>query len=190
MSGGGPRFYHEPPADVIDQYEQRGDGCWYHKPRGLCAPAIEDGLLETIRDIGAGAASFDSVSQEVRLGGLSGINPPEAQNPKLIRAMKDNKIPYDKLPLRVLEEDAWVHAGGAKKYGERNWRQDRILASTYEGAIMRHFIAWACGENLDPESGRSHLSHIRACCAVVLDAQMSDTLIDDRDRSESLDRMS
>jgi len=179
----GPRLYEKPPKDQLHRYElNKEDGCWHLKSakKGLCAPAIEDGLLETIRDIGA-------VSATTLTGAASRQ---EARNPKLTRAMKDNKIPYDKLPLRVLEEDAWVHAGGAEKYGDRNWRQDRILASTYEGAIMRHFIAWACGEDSDPESGRSHLSHVRACCAVVLDAQMSDTLIDDRDRSESLDRMS
>ena len=110
------------------------------------------------------------------------------ENPKLIRAQKEGKIPYDKLPLRVLEGDAFVHAGGAAKYGERNWRIDSILASTYEGAIMRHFISWANGEDLDPESGRSHLYHIRACCAVMLDADMYGKLVDDRGRAVSLDK--
>lgn len=109
-------------------------------------------------------------------------------NPKHIQAMKDNKIPYDKLPWRVLAGDATVHATGAVKYGERNWRIDKILASTYEGAMMRHLISWVNGEDLDPDSGQSHLYHLRACCAVVLDAQMYGTLIDDRDRATSIDK--
>lgn len=109
------------------------------------------------------------------------------QNPKHVRAQKEGKIPYEKLPWGVLEADAQVHAHGAAKYGERNWRIDHILASTYEGAIMRHFVAWAMGEDLDPDSGVPHLNHIRACCAVVLDAQEHGALIDDRQRSESRD---
>ncbi len=108
-------------------------------------------------------------------------------NPKLVQAMKDGKVPYDKIPWEILEADAHVHAHGAAKYGERNWRLDKILASTYEGAIMRHFIAWTTGEDIDPDSGHPHLNHIRACCAVVLDAQRYNSLIDDRDRAVSKD---
>ena len=110
-------------------------------------------------------------------------------NPKLIQAQKEGKVPYDKIPWKVLAADAVVHAHGADKYGERNWRLDKILASTYEGAIMRHFIAWANGEDIDPDSGQPHLNHIRACCAVVLDAQIYDSLIDDRDRCISKDEI-
>lgn len=111
-------------------------------------------------------------------------------NPKLIQAMKENKIPFDKLPFKVLAGDAAVHASGATKYGERNWRIDKILASTYEGAIMRHLMSWVNGEDVDPDSGYSHLYHIRACCAVVLDAEMHGTLIDDRNRAISFDKES
>jgi len=108
-----------------------------------------------------------------------------AENPKAIRAQKDGKPPLDKLIWTVLEGDAYIHAHGAEKYGERNWREQPILASTYEGAILRHFLAWAQGEDIDPDSGRNHLYHIRACCAVVLDSMEHGTLIDDRGRQET-----
>ena len=91
------------------------------------------------------------------------------------------------LVYSVLEDDAWCHKHGADKYGVRNWTKDKILASTYEGAILRHFLAWASGEDIDPDSGRPHLTHMRACGAVVLDAQKHGTLIDDRNRVESKD---
>lgn len=106
-------------------------------------------------------------------------------NPKHIRAQKDGKVPLEFLIYSVLAEDALVHKSGANKYGVRNWRVDKILASTYEGAILRHFIAWASGEDIDPESGVHHLAHVRACCAIVRDAAMRGMLIDDRDRQES-----
>jgi len=112
----------------------------------------------------------------------------QKKNPKLIQAQKEGKVPYEKLPLAVLEADAIVHAHGADKYGERNWRIDEILCSTYEGAILRHFIAWAGGEDTDPDSGQPHLNHIRACCGVMLDAQMHGKLLDDRGRAESKDQ--
>ena len=109
-------------------------------------------------------------------------------NPKHIQAMKEGKVPYDKLLFEVLKGDALCHASGAAKYGERNWRIDAIMTSTYEGAIMRHFIAWASGEDFDPDSKQSHLYHIRACCGIMLDAAMFGTLIDDRDRQVSVDQ--
>lgn len=108
-------------------------------------------------------------------------------NPKLVQALKDGKAPLEYLVYSVLEGDAHVHKGGADKYGVRNWLRDKIKASTYEGAILRHFKAWAEGEDVDPESGYSHLYHIRACCAILLDSGIHDTLIDDRNRCESHD---
>ena len=102
------------------------------------------------------------------------------QNPKQVRAEKDGKIPYEYLVLSVLEDDAHVHKHGGEKYGKRNWTIDEINASTYIGAMFRHYKAWAEGEDLDPDSGRPHLTHLRACCAVVMDADKHGKLIDDR----------
>lgn len=108
-------------------------------------------------------------------------------NPKHIQAQKDGKVPLEYLVTTMFPLDAAVHKHGADKYGVRNWRIDKILASTYEGAMMRHLLAWMGGEDIDPDSGKPHLTHLRACCAVVLDAQMHDTLIDDRGRAETKD---
>ena len=109
-------------------------------------------------------------------------------NPKHIQAQKDGKVPMEYLVTSVLADDARCHKHGADKYGVRNWREDPILASTYEGAMLRHFTAWCAGEDLDPDTGLSHLTHLRACCAVVLDAVLCGTLIDDRDRCVSIDK--
>ena len=109
-------------------------------------------------------------------------------NPKLIRAQKDGKDPLEYLVTTVWPGDARCHESGAKKYGINNWRIDEILASTYKGAMLRHLKAWAEGEDLDPDSGESHLYHIRACCAIVLDSEMHGTLIDDRLLAESKDQ--
>lgn len=108
------------------------------------------------------------------------------ENPKYIQAMKDGKAPLEYLVDFVMTGDAYVHKGGADKYGVRNWTIDAIKASTYIAAIRRHLKAWSEGETLDPDSGWSHLYHIRAGCAIVLDADNVGKLIDDRDRAESI----
>lgn len=103
------------------------------------------------------------------------------QNPKHIQALKEGKAPLEHLlGGKVDAAEARVLAHGAGKYGVRNWRKDPILLKTYVAAIRRHLNAWADGQDLDPDSGESHLAHIRACCAVALDAQHQGTAQDDR----------
>jgi len=110
------------------------------------------------------------------------------QNPKLIRAQKDGKAPLEYLITSAMEGEARVLRGGAIKYGIRNWLIDKILASTYEGAILRHFKEWSEGSNVDADSGEHPLQHVRACCAIIIDAEKHGTLVDDRDRKESIDQ--
>jgi len=86
------------------------------------------------------------------------------------------------LPPHALEQIAWVHKLGATKYGAYNWRVTGVCASTYVSAIMRHLNAWRDGEDLDPESGRSHIAHIAASCNILLDAEHCGTLQDDRNK--------
>jgi hypothetical protein len=108
------------------------------------------------------------------------------ENPKYVQALKDGKPRMEYLVGSVLQGDAKVHAHGADKYGERNWRIDPIKSSTYEAAILRHFMSYFYDrEDADPDSGLSHLYHIRACCAVMIDAEIHGTLIDDRGRAQS-----
>jgi hypothetical protein len=85
---------------------------------------------------------------------------------------------------RILE--AKVMMLGAAKYGRFNWRKDPIEANTYIDAIYRHIQQWEDGIEDDPESKVSHLAHIRACCAILLDAQYTNNLIDNRDKSKGM----
>ena len=119
-------------------------------------------------------------------GARKGIGIPK-KNPKQVQAEKDGKTPYEYLVLSVLEDDAHVHKHGGDKYGKRNWTIDEINASTYVGAMFRHYKAWAEGEDLDPDSGKPHLTHLRACCAVVMDAAKHGKLIDDRLFAEAIE---
>lgn len=100
-------------------------------------------------------------------------------NPKEKQAEKDSKVPLEYLVYSVLKNDALCHKHGADKYGKLNWRITGIKKSTYIAAIMRHLLAYESGEEIDSDSGLPHLTHIRACCAVILDSQLHSEVIDD-----------
>ena len=61
-----------------------------------------------------------------------------------------------------------------------NWRASPVCATTYISAILRHLNQWRDRQDDDPESGRSHLAHIAANCAILMDAAKHGTLEDDR----------
>jgi hypothetical protein len=91
-----------------------------------------------------------------------------ATDPKAQAGSK--KCPMVLLPPVALEDVAWVHKLGADKYGAYNWRYTGISSATYISAIMRHLMAIAKGEWLDPESGRPHAAHIACSCNILMDA--------------------
>jgi hypothetical protein len=90
------------------------------------------------------------------------------------------KCPLGLVPPYAMQETAWVHKLGSTKYGPFNWRDSGVCASTYVHAILRHLNAWRDGEDLDPESGRSHIAHVACCCNILLDAANCGKLVDDR----------
>lgn len=105
----------------------------------------------------------------------------KSTNPKRafgIRKPSPHFIP----PIAIIEESV-VMAMGAEKYGAWNWTQDSVDASTYYSAAMRHLMSWFAGENNDPETGVSHLAHVRACMAILLDALAIGNLVDDRPKA-------
>lgn len=96
------------------------------------------------------------------------------------QAAGSKKTPLGLIPAPAMEEIANVLKLGASKYGEYNWRKTKVATNTYVHAILRHLNAWRDGEDLDPESTRSHIAHIAAGCCILLDAEACGTLIDDR----------
>jgi hypothetical protein len=101
-------------------------------------------------------------------------------NPKTEFGAK--KPSTDCIPATAIVHLGAVMKDGAEKYGKFNWRVDRVSASVYHNALMRHLLAWADGEDIDPEaqSKTPHLAHIMACCAILLDAHECGMLNDDR----------
>ena len=98
------------------------------------------------------------------------------------------KAPLGLIPPYAMEQTAWVHHLGSRKYGEFNWRDTGVCASTYVNAIMRHLNAWRDGEDLDPESKISHLAHIACSCNIMMDADYCGKLQDDRNKVLQVDK--
>lgn len=84
------------------------------------------------------------------------------------------------VPATVLIQMGQVMALGKKKYGAYNWRKQNVSASTYVDAALRHLVSWWDGEDIDPESGQSHLAHAAASLAVIIDALATGHANDDR----------
>ena len=90
------------------------------------------------------------------------------------------KPPMHLLPPNALIETAKAMGHGAAKYGAWNFIEATVCASTYIGALGRHWAAYARSEDIDPDSGLPHLALIAANCFVLLTAQQQGTLRDDR----------
>jgi hypothetical protein len=93
-----------------------------------------------------------------------------AENPKdLIGA---TKLPLHTIPPYVLAEVAMGMFEGAWKYRGYNWRKISIRYLRYYDPARRHLDAWLEGEDIDPQSGLSHITKAISCLVVLRDAMM------------------
>lgn len=89
------------------------------------------------------------------------------------------KTCLDLFPFEALEEISKVLTYGAKKYAAHNWRLG-MSWSRYYAACLRHLNAWNSGQDIDPESGLSHLAHAGCCMAFLIASAVSNLGTDDR----------
>jgi hypothetical protein len=90
----------------------------------------------------------------------------------------------DKPRLDLLSVDAQVAIAkimtfGAKKYGDQNWRQGFAYSRLY-AALQRHLTSWWNGDNLDSETGASHLHHAGCCLQMLIEHEIRNLGTDDR----------
>ena len=104
--------------------------------------------------------------------------PDISTNPKDILGAK--KVSITKLPgiAQILGGRAMMD--GARKYGPYNWRNKSVSAMIYIDAAMRHILAWQERQENATDSGVHHLAHALACLAIILDAQATGHMVDDR----------
>lgn len=83
------------------------------------------------------------------------------------------------IPGDAIMAEAEVMRVGAMKYGDYNWSKG-MEWSRFIGAALRHLYAWSGGEDLDKETGLSHLSHLACCAHILFSYQKNGLGLDDR----------
>ena len=104
-------------------------------------------------------------------------------NPK--DAIGSGKLPLHLVPAIATAGESLALMWGAMNYGRANWRDAGVRYTIYTDAIERHLNKLKEGQDWDSESGLHHLWHIRACTAILLDADAAGMLTDDRMKSEA-----
>lgn len=102
----------------------------------------------------------------------------KATNPKDAVGVK--KVPFSTIPAEVIAEIGLGMMEGARKYGRHNYRVVGVRASVYYDATLRHIMAWWEGEDIDPDSGMSHIAKAITSLVVLRDAMLNEKLTDDR----------
>mgnify|MGYP001616237183 CR=1 FL=1 len=78
-----------------------------------------------------------------------------------------------------LEALGQILTEGARKYSDHNWQTGMHWSRAYD-ALLRHLNAWNAGEDLDLESGKSHLWHAAAELMFLTTFEMRKSGTDDR----------
>jgi len=89
------------------------------------------------------------------------------------------------LPPKAINEVAKVLTFGARKYDEENWRKLEDLQSRYSSGALRHIFAHLDSEDLDPESGLSHLAHAICCLLFKLEIELENAEIEEEKPRET-----
>lgn len=95
-------------------------------------------------------------------------------SPEDIERMKGQALRYNegKLSWSMVDFDSLeglvrVLEYGAHKYSKNNWKKGMPVTQVSE-SLMRHLFAFLRGEDVDPESGLRHISHVM-CNAMFLE---------------------
>ena len=89
------------------------------------------------------------------------------------------KPPMGLLSTKALVKIAEVLAFGAQKYSSHQWRSgiewQRLL-----DAALRHLLAFNDGQDIDEETGLSHLAHLGCCVMFLLEFEDTHPELDNR----------
>lgn len=122
---------------------------------------------------------MDAINSKDEIEFLESLKPVKKEtNPKDAVGVK--KVPISTVPAPVMAEIGLAMLEGARKYGRHNYRAAGVRASVYYDALFRHMGAWWEGEDVDAESGLSHIVKALACLTVLRDCMLSENWVDDR----------
>lgn len=143
----------------------------YPGDRGDLCPYCESGHAPIVDPGATSGTDFNVITKET-------LNT-KPTNPK--DAIGSAKVPgFSVVPRRVVSELGLALLEGSAKYGRHNYRSAGVRASVYVDALDRHLSAWWEGQDLDPDSGLSHVTKAIACLAVLRDSMQQGSWQDDR----------
>jgi len=87
-----------------------------------------------------------------------------------------DKPQWTLIPFKAFEEVVKVLTIGAKKYAPDNWKKVPNARQRYIDAAFRHMSAYAGGEKLDQETGKSHLAHAMCCFLFLMAFDLDSSL--------------
>lgn len=102
----------------------------------------------------------------------------KSPNPKDLFGAK--KPSMSLIPTAAAVACALALQEGALKYGAYNWRSKDVLCSIYVDALIRHARKYYERQQSDPLTRVHHLGNVMACAAILIDAEATGCLIDDR----------
>lgn len=109
---------------------------------------------------------------------LDALKDSKPTNPK--DALGVRRASMSVLPAGVMLEAALGMMEGAAKYGRHNYRAMGVQASVYYDATMGHLMDWWEGEDIDPDSGLSHVTKAIDSLIVLRDAMLQGRFTDNR----------
>lgn len=180
---------------VLRLYLADGRSIRRHVANGTEAYYELVGVDDVVTDVSDALDSFEALAAHVFATPNGPTGPAKEQtgmstNPDQHQKKDAGKVPHELLPEDALEQVARVLAFGARKYRPRGW-EDGIEYSRVYGAIKRHGKAWFQDrEELDPETGLSHLAHLACEVLFVLAFHMRGAdggSLDDRPRVKRFD---
>lgn len=150
-------------AEEVEFAVRNGIPVYHVEPASIAALNID-----VLPDIPHAPGASDAVPEDGK-----------ATNPKDVVGTR--KAPMSTVPAGVVAEiGVGMLEGAVKGYGRHNYRVAGIRASVYYDAAMRHLMAWWEGEDIDPDSGVSHVAKALCTLVVLRDGMMQEFWTDDR----------
>lgn len=150
-----------------------------HKPATVVEPMLDISKYlndaPPVRDPDVVAAISEAMAISQATGQYGDQKP---TNPKDLIGVR--KVPMSTVPAGVMMDVALALHEGACKYGRHNYRGVGVRASVYYDAAMGHQMDWWEGDDIDAESGLSHVTKAIASLVVLRDAMLQGKLTDDR----------
>jgi hypothetical protein len=100
---------------------------------------------------------------------LRQVNKEQDLYPEIGLKYDEDKPDYTMVTRELMDAVSRAMMYGAKKYNRDNYK---LFTSAdivrFQAALLRHMMAYTSGEELDPESGLSHLDHVGSTLNILL----------------------